>query len=225
MVDRIRLLLACSLALFGGCKPLDVSPANKWFNSSEEKPMAPSTVTAVWSTAVLQRADSSRARGFGGRIMFYGPDGQKPIRVDGSLAVYGFDEDSRNPQDPRPDRKYLFTREQLASHYSKSELGHSYSIWIPWETVDGPPRQVSLLVRFNPTEGSPIAGELARLSLPGSELPEFASQPAPRQSPPADVRQASHQAWDGSGNSGPFPGNDFRRMATATIPIPPRGGR
>jgi hypothetical protein len=231
MADRMPplLLLAFCTLLAGGCKALEISPPKNWFAGDEDKPVVPTSVAAVWSNAVLQRADGALVRGFGGRLMFYGPDGQKPVRVDGSLAVYGFDETNRDPRNTRPDRKYLFTREQLASHYSKSELGHSYSIWIPWESADGPTRPVSLIVRFNPVEGAAVVGELAKLTLRGNDLPA-PSQPRPAQPPPSrtpsEVQPAGHQSRDAADALQPLADHGApARMATTTIPIPPRGGR
>ena len=51
----------------------------------------------------------------------------------GSLVVYAFDETDRDPANMKPDRKFVFTQEQFEKHYSKSTLGHSYSVWLPWD--------------------------------------------------------------------------------------------
>ena len=55
----------------------------------------------------------------------------------GTLVVYAFDETNRDANNARPDRKYVFTPEQLPLHYSKSKVGHSYSVWLPWDEVGG----------------------------------------------------------------------------------------
>lgn len=165
--------MGLTLLLLVGCKSLGVKTPS-WMASDDDAAM-PASVSAVWTPAVITRADGSQARGFGGRLMFFGPESKKAIRVDGALVVFAYDE-QKNPN-PRADadRRYIFTREQLASHHSKTEFGHSYSIWIPWDSVDGPNRQISLLVRFNPTEGSTISGDLARLSLSGTSGAELAT--------------------------------------------------
>ena len=151
--------------------------------------------------------------------MFFGPQSKKAVRVDGALVVFGYDEQQGTNPKAESDRKYVFTREQLASHHSKTEFGHTYSIWIPWDKIDGPPRQVSMLVRFNPTEGSTVSGDLARLSLSGTSGAELATtssstssvQPASLQSPVA-----------------PFGIPDLapqRRMEPTSIRIPSYGQR
>ena len=91
-------------------------------------------------------------RGFGARIYFYEQDAQEPIKVDGTLVVYAFDATNVS-QMPKPEKKYVFTAEQFAKHYSKTSLGHSYSIWLPWDEVGGVTRQLSLVTRFEGREG------------------------------------------------------------------------
>lgn len=220
MTTTKRAATALWLALaLTGCQPLDLKPSSSLFSGRDDRPGVPASLTAVWSNAVLQRADGTHARGFGGRLMFYGSKKQTPIRVDGTLVVYAFDEKDRNPDDPRPDRKYVFTRQQFASHYSKSDLGHSYSIWIPWDEANGSLKEVSLMARFVSVEGEAIVGEQVKLTLPGTSGDKAIAE-GPIHSPTGEnpqrlptVEQASHDAPLGPAG---------RRMATSTIPVPPR---
>jgi len=52
---------------------------------------------------------------------------------------------------------------------SKSELGSSYSFWLPWDEVGGPRTEVSLICRFEPKGGAVVSSEQAKQSLPGRE--------------------------------------------------------
>jgi hypothetical protein len=124
-----RVLAALALVgLVAGCSSINVRQPIASVFGSAEKPKTPARVVAIWTDATAQRPDGPSTRGFGGRLMFYGPDGDTPLLVDGSLVVYAFDEHNRGAV---PDRKYVFTPEQFARHHSKSKLGHSYSVWIP----------------------------------------------------------------------------------------------
>jgi hypothetical protein len=89
------------------------------------------------------------------------------VKVAGTLVIYGFDEGHAEAENPRPDRKYVFTPEQFAKHFSKSELGPSYSFWIPWDRVGGPTQEVSLICRFTPVEGGAVVSEQVKQLLPG----------------------------------------------------------
>ena len=200
------LLPAATLTLLSGCTQLDLKKPLSWPFASEDKPKVPDRVVAVWSDSVLYKADRPPVRGFGGRLMFYGREGDEPIKVDGSLVVYAFDEAGRDPGNARPDRKYVFPSEHFDIHYSKSELGHSYSVWVPWDEVGGEQKEISLIARFLPANGAPLIGEQAQHLLPGTP-----PQPARREL----ARQVHHTpAGEGrvrpSRTRGPAVPNSFR---------------
>jgi hypothetical protein len=131
----------------------------------------PDKVVAVWTDAVATVAGQLPVRGFGGRLMFYEGANDMPVRVDGTLIVYIFDETNRDPNNSKPDCKYVFTSEQLPKHYSKSKLGHSYSVWVPWDQAGGLQKHFTLVVRFEPKNGAPVIGEQCKEMLPGLAPP------------------------------------------------------
>jgi hypothetical protein len=142
-------------------------------------------VVAVWTDTVKYGGGGPAIRGFGGRLMFYATEKGEPVKVDGTLVVYAFDETNRKPSNAKPDRKYVFTPEQLSDHYSKSKLGHSYSVWIPWDEALGQQVKISLIVRFIPEQkkdekpgGGVLVGEQCTQVLPGSK-PDVPPQPNP----------------------------------------------
>ncbi len=98
--------------------------------------------------------------------MFYGQDKHKPIRVEGSLIVYAWD-DSKGSMERAPDRKYVFTAETLQNHYSESRLGHSYSFWVPWDAAGGPLQRLTLISRFLSRDGTELTGTPAHVVLQG----------------------------------------------------------
>ncbi|HVX10338.1 MAG TPA: hypothetical protein VHC22_04115 [Pirellulales bacterium] len=129
----------------------------------------PLKVVAFWTDTVRTAEGQPAMRGFGGRLMFYDNQRGKSVKVAGNLVIYGFDESRVDQENPRPDRKFVFTQEQFAKHYSKSELGPSYSFWIPWDRVGGPTQEVSLICRFTPVEGGAVVSEQVKQLLPGIE--------------------------------------------------------
>jgi len=233
------LLLAAVFAAAEGCAQLDLKKPLDWPSGADEKPGVPEKVVAIWSDTVLHQPERTPTRGFGGRLMFYGKD-DRPVKVNGTLVVYAFDENGRDPTDHRPDRKYVFPPEQLDKHYSKSDLGHSYSVWVPCGKVGGPQQEVSLIVRFIPSGGGPVVvGNQSRQLLPGADS-AVAQQTAPggaaprvhaAAAPPAQapattpgVQLTSHEvrAPGGEAESGPPRRTE---MGTTTINVPPRFGR
>jgi hypothetical protein len=230
------LTLLASLVCSVGCKHWSHSPALAWLPGHEDPPETPASVVAVWTNAQSQNEDGTINRGFGGRLMFYGSKNDKPVRVSGTVVVYAFDEQNKNDTNPQADRKYVFTSEQLAKLYSKSKLGHSYSIWVPWDKAGGTQQQVSLIVRFNPEGGASVVGSQSKMTLPGRTM--VASETAPdgthRRDMPSEeagqaetadrVRPASHYAPVPPKRIGARAADGKRQMQTTTIPLPPKGG-
>ncbi len=188
-----------------------------WPLGKQEKPGQPGKILAIWTDTVLTQPNRRPIRGFGGRLMFYDGKAETPILVEGTLVVYTFDETGRKPSDVRPDRKYVITREQLPAHYSKSKIGHSYSVWIPWDEAGGVQKEITLIVRFEPKAGAAVVGDPCRELLPGV-IPQPRVEAAALPSLPArgDVRQASYEApvaagnRAGAGTPGAAPADDDR---------------
>ena len=110
-----------------------------WFNQprvQDSKYAVTARMAILWSPAIYNEAGKTPTRGFGGRIYFYDAK-NKPIAVEGQLIVYAYNNNTQKPENKVPDRKYAFTPEQFTKHYTPTELGASYSIWIPWDAVGG----------------------------------------------------------------------------------------
>jgi hypothetical protein len=212
--------LAC-VAFAAGCTQLDLRKPIASILPSGDKPQAPTRMVAVWTDAVAQHPAKRASRGFGGRLMFFGRDPSEPVRVDGTLVVYAFE---GRKGEAKPDRKYVFKPEQFVNHYSQSKLGHSYSVWIPWDETGGPKKDIALVCRFDPAEGAPVLSEQTVVTLPGL------SQPVDDR----DAQKAAHIEYIGSKQDPVRPaahhvatadGNQEGTMKTTTIPIRPQFGR
>ncbi len=164
----VCLLLALLTGLSSGCTSLltDGSSLIPWFG---EETVLPTRMNVIWSDTILQEPGKPGVRGMGGRMMFYAAQNKDPITVEGTLTVYAYDQTEKKQAEPS--RKYVFSADQLPKHYSKSDLGHSYSFWLPWGETDGPPKQLTLIARFEPTEGGAVLSDPAQQHLPGI-LPE-----------------------------------------------------
>jgi len=132
------------------------------------KPKIPTRFTAIWTDTTLNTPGQHPVRGFGGRVMFYDTEEGESIAVDGELTVYAYRDGTNATAHNIPAKKFVFRAEDLARHYSKSPLGHSYSFWLPWDRVGGPQEQLSLIARFQPRKGRPIASDITRRVLPGT---------------------------------------------------------
>ena len=145
---RILLVLVATTACCAlGCESLTTgSSAGKkkkkdsgsWFTFKKKEYQVPQSMTVTWSNDILTLAGKPPTRGFGGRFFFYNEKTQA-IPVDGDLIVYGFDDTFRkhNGEDlGQAEKRFRFTSEQFTTHFSESELGASYSVWIPWDEAE-----------------------------------------------------------------------------------------
>ena len=154
-------------SMTGGLKKL-FNPAPK---ADKKLPFqTPARVVALWAPAMYNAPGKPATRGFGGRLYFYNQKDQ-PIPIEGQLVVYGYNDSAPKQDGRQPDRKFVFTSEQLGKHFSPAELGASYSIWIPWDPVGGPQLEISLLPVFTATSGQVVMGEQSRNLLPGTTTP------------------------------------------------------
>jgi hypothetical protein len=219
---RWLLILAC-VVILSGCSSLKVLPTVPVLPGRDDKPQQPSHIVALWSDMVVHDPNGQPARGFGGRVTFYTEKGNKPVRVEGTLEVYGFEERPGCPPKMKPDKKFVFTPEQFARHYEKTKLGHSYAVWVPWDAAGGPEKEISLIVRFAPKGGQLVVGEQTRHVLPGPPDPaRLAGSARDRQPRDPSVRQASYQAQPPERTDGTPSGDaDGQAMRITTIPVSP----
>jgi hypothetical protein len=183
----LMVLAAVALAPAAGCSTKDFKPSkifsldNAWpFDDDEDEPEEgiPVRVVGAWTDTVKTTPGQAAQRGFGGRLMFYDRENDKPILVDGQLVVYAFDEIGRAPTDNKPTRRYVFPPDQMKLHMSKNDMGASYSFWLPWDEAGGPRADVSLICRFEPKGGAVITGEQTRHVLPGTLVTQTPGAPA-----------------------------------------------
>ena len=177
---------ACGLSLclgllltLVGCQSLgSLSPKKLPFGQNEPKKdpksryQPPTRMVMLWSPAMYTQAGSNATRGFGGRVYFYnGKD--EAVPVDGKLVVYAFDDSNGASSRTAPDKTFVFTSKQFTEHFSPTQLGASYSIWIPWDAMGGTQADISLLPIFTTAGGQVLTGQQSKQLLPGkpSDVP------------------------------------------------------
>lgn len=175
------MLLGWSLMLFTGCQAISKDWVKKlpWMDQTskvqESKYQTPVKMVALWSPAMYNTPGKPATRGFGGRLYFYNSKNET-VPVEGQLVVYGFNDTNKNRSHHAADRRLAFTPEQFSTHFSPTEMGASYSVWIPWDEVGNPQTEISLLPIFTASSGQVVVGQQSLNLLPGPETPN----PEPR---------------------------------------------
>jgi len=183
-------------------------------------PEIPVRMVSSWTDTVLNKTDRKPQRGFGGRLTFFGQDHETPVRIDGQLVVYAFEETEGQPRSTQPTRRFIFPREQFVRHESESTLGPSYSVWLPWDEVGGERKNISLIARFEPAGGPLIMGEQTRHLLPGRAVMAISEAPSPKSA----VRLVQHTATHTGKSATAIATEEIQqskpRMTTTSIPLP-----
>jgi hypothetical protein len=195
--SRILLCLVASV-LSGGCSQLDLTAPKMPWQKDDEELVKPEKIVAFWSDTVLHQTGRPAVRGFGGRVFFYGAEEAKPIEVDGAVMIYAFDADGQDPTNQKPEKKYVFTADQVTAHLSQSRMGPSYSFWLPWDGVQGATRNLSLVVRYEGRDGAVVIAEPVSKLLPGSGDAQMKQLATKRSDAGPAVRQASHEVTHSS---------------------------
>ncbi len=229
IVTQFGLLLGVLLS--SGCSQFDIRKNIPWGEGADGSFEKPLKMSAIWTDSVLQTANKPATRGFGGRLMFYGKADSAAIKTEGTLVVYAFDEANRDPRNVTPNRKFVFTAEQFGKHYSKSELGHSYSVWIPWDVAGGDQKEISLIARFIPKDGGAVVvSDQSKHILPGrpaAEATEDMAKKEPKASLTGEIQQVGYQTPANDSASGKIAEaiEPTKKMTTTTIAIPARFGQ
>ncbi|MEX2187784.1 MAG: hypothetical protein WD875_13350 [Pirellulales bacterium] len=215
-----------------GCAGVDLAKPLPWQAKKEEPLEEPRRIVAIWNENVLHHTDGRPAtRGFGGRLLFYGLNPETPIKTDGKLIVYTYDEtEAAQRGEPasatgKPTRKYEFAADKFAAHYGDSTVGHSYNFWVPWDNVAGEKRIVTLSPVLIFAGGKTIHCEPQRCMLEGRtpqiqnvDVQRYDNTPNVQRMVDGAVRAANYEesAYRGA------PSNDPRQraMETTTISIP-----
>jgi hypothetical protein len=231
---------AIAFLVISSCAGCSLGKGEKWNFASwdvrravglggEEKPdpEIPVRLVTTWTEAVHHRTGQKPQRGFGGRLAFFKNGSDDPVRVDGQLVVYAYDETGRQAYETEPTRRYIFPSEQFAVYESDSKLGPSYSIWLPWDDLGGPERKVSLIAKFEPRGGPPVLGEQTKHYLAGppeSILPPGQNQQMAQAPEASPVQPASYQGPTGAAVAGVAQESsanvETRGLDTATIALP-----
>ncbi|XZE55589.1 hypothetical protein SH139x_001605 [Planctomycetaceae bacterium SH139] len=222
-------LLGCTGGQVGCQFAPEASPWPKPFFAAKPTHQLPDRMMVIWSDTILHQPQQPGVRGFGGRIYFYKGSGSEPVMVDGGLAVYAFDAANGLRNSAKPERKFVFTADQFNDHMSHTDMGPSYSVWIPWDEVGGTSRQLSLVTRFEGRTGGVVISDPAVKLLPGLDVP--LTQPVVTRAvseavaAAGGVVQASNQtdfAAESTASSGDWRGP---RREVETLSLPPNFAR
>ncbi len=179
-MNRTNYFVLCvlmALASITGCQSVHWSEGD-WekknlFNmplKKEKTPefQTPDHIVVIWKQSTFRGDNGQKSKGFGGRIYFYN-DKNEAVKADGELTIFGFDDSFEGAERQSADCKFVFKQEDFQKHFSVTDLGPSYSVWVPWNEDNEDSLRISLMPIFKTVEGKLVQGEQSVNVLTGSK--------------------------------------------------------
>ena len=175
---------AC-LLLGGGC-----AGTKSFLNwNREEVPEASAQnpvvrIIAIWEPAEGNGLDGLPTRGFAGQIMFFTAGESTPVRADGDVRIYLYDEQGNQTQRAKPLHQFDYINGAWTTHLRLGMLGPVYQVFVPYVRKHPYRARCVLRVRFKPKYGGPpVYSEAVTITLPGPTPPKKRQQQAKEGAP------------------------------------------
>ncbi|MFG0333981.1 MAG: hypothetical protein ACF8TS_11515 [Maioricimonas sp. JB049] len=194
-----------------GCQSLDL-----FSKMSGRKPLKEATaeqpaieVLCFWEAAEGRGLDNLPTRGFAGQVLFFTSGSAEPVKVNGDVRVYLFDDQGTPEEQARPIHQFDFHAHAWETFLRETNVGAAYQLFIPYTRKGVHQAECGIRVRFTPENGLPLYSKMAAITLPGKKVispaaqtasPEVAATQQAAQS--AGVALAAHQNI-ASGQSAP----------------------
>lgn len=197
----VPFVLTC-LAVGGssGCASLTLPwVTGKFAKATAQNPAV--QIIGLWEQAEGRDPDGIPCRGFAGQILFLANRHAAPLEIDGDVRIYLFDNIGAADDQSKPLRQYDFSSEAWKLHLTKSAVGPSYSVFVPYVRRGQSNAQCSLRVRLTPKNGPVIFSELTTLPLRGpstSSETTIISEPAPEERLQVEVNKTLSRAIEKS---------------------------
>ena len=169
-----KLRLRCLPCLFtltlltSGCQQLAMLTKSPLERVPLATPRNPVTKTVcLWERGEGIGADGLPTRGFAGQILFFTSRSQEPVRVDGDIRIYVFDDQGSIDEQAAPISQFDFDSEQFQVFLRETNLGAAYQLFIPYTRTGNHQAACTIRVRLTPEGGRPIYSKMVDIMLPG----------------------------------------------------------
>jgi|GEM_PF-1304573 len=186
MSDRISksllYLLGMGILFTTGCSSrnlLDSSLLGDSFSSSikdfqkklfqKKKNRIPVRCDVRWEAAKGPKLNGQPGRGFRGWVNFFAPGSPEPVKVDGDVRIYVFDDQGTIEEQAKPIHQFDFNAVTWNAYLYKKEIGPTYGLFVPYTRPNNLEAKVSLMIRLKPKIGSVIYSDMVTIHLPGTK--------------------------------------------------------
>lgn len=160
---RLASLVVC---LCSGCATLSFPwDGHRFPQASARNPVV--RIVCLWEPAEGRDPDGLPCRGFAGQILFLANRNALPVQAHGDVRIYLFDNVGTPEEQSRPLHQFDFASEAWQLHLSKSAVGPTYSVFIPYTRRGQYNAKCTLRMRFHQKDGPVIFSDATTLPLRG----------------------------------------------------------
>lgn len=184
--------IGCTLLFLSGC----AGPTFHWLRG-ENKDDVPThhgpiaEIISIWQPAEGTGLNNVPARGFAGQVLFLAPGGDAPVRVEGDVRVYVFDDQGTAEERSKPIHQFDFPAKVWDSFAHKGSLGLAYHVFIPYTKSGDHMADCTIRIRLTPTNGPVRFSDGVRVRLVGHVPDQTATATPPAPKSPQHVLQTS----------------------------------
>ena len=182
-------LFVCLCTGMTGCSSLNVSNLlpSKIPEATAKNPV--SAILAIWEPSEGQGVDQLPSRGFAGQILFITRRNAEPVKINGDVRIYVFDDAGDDSKQGKPIHQFDFSAEAWNRHLQSNSLGPSYHCFIPYSRKDNSSQtHCALRVRLTTKDGRTTYSDMVSVVLPGPERKDADDQSPQDDSPFAGVQ-------------------------------------
>ena len=167
-------MFLCSLV---GCSTFHVPFEKKIPKASASDPVV--QVLCLWQQAEGRDPEGYPCKGFSGQILFLSNKAATPVQCDGDVRIYLFDDQGDTEAQAKPLRQFDFDAGSWDVHLTKTSLGPTYSVFVPYVRRGVKDANCALRIRLKPKTGPVVFSELSNMPLNGNKKPVMGESAKP----------------------------------------------
>lgn len=158
---------ALSILVNVGCSSMGVHlPWEKSVPTASEKhPVI--EVMALWQPGEGRGLDHLPTRGFAGQILFFAAGIETPVKVDGDVSIYVFDDSGSRDEQKKPIHEFNFDAGSWNTYFRDTNFGPAYQVFIPYTRRGSHQANCAIRIKYQPKTGTQMFSDVANIVLKG----------------------------------------------------------
>ena len=162
----VMVCLAVLIGSVSGCATFQSPFAKKIPTASAKDPVV--SILCLWQPGEGHDPEGYPCKGFSGQILFLSNRASTPVRVEGEVRIYLFDDQGTAEEQTKPLRQFDFDKGSWDIHLAQTSLGPTYSVFVPYVRRGVSDAQCTLRVRLKPKFGPVVLSDFSNMPLNGT---------------------------------------------------------